>query len=249
MQIKAIKTHRVALLESLEKVLDQYVLDLEERSVVAITSKIVSVCEGRCVQKSTINKYELIKREADCMLKQDHNPYDLYLTIKDGLLIPSAGIDESNVDNVYVLYPSNVWESAENIWRYLRKKHNIAELGVLITDSHTTIMRRGVTGITLGWCGMEPLYSYIGKPDLYEQPLKVTQINIVDALATSAVFVMGEGNEQTPIAILSDIPHMTFLQRPASPEEKLSIIMNPSEDLYAPLLQSVKWDSSGDRVS
>lgn len=242
MQIKSIKTHRIVQGDCLESLLDTYILHLEERSVVAITSKVLSVIEGRFVNKNDIDKYQLIKQEADFLLKTDENPYNIFLSIKDGLLIPSAGIDESNVDNVYVLYPSNPWQSAEIVWNYLRTKYKIKELGVIVTDSHTTIMRKGVTGIALSWCGFEPLCSYIGKPDLYEQPLKVTQINSVDALATAAVFMMGEGNEQTPLAIATEAPHMVFLDRPPSQEERKKILVSLEEDLYGPLLKAAQWE-------
>ncbi|WP_417905593.1 coenzyme F420-0:L-glutamate ligase [Candidatus Tisiphia endosymbiont of Micropterix aruncella] len=167
--------------------------------------------------------------------------YDIYLTLKNGLLIPSAGIDESNVDGVYVLYPQDVQKTAYWIWQYLCSKHNIRDLGIVITDSHATIMRRGVTGIALGWCGFSPLYSYIGKHDICNQSLNVTQINTLDSLAGAAVFVMGEGNEQTPITIIKHAPRMTFLDRPPSEEEKLSIVISMEEDLYGPLLKSAKW--------
>jgi putative folate metabolism gamma-glutamate ligase len=244
MHIKPIKTHRVMHGDSLEALLDQYILNLEEKSILAITSKVLSVIEGRCVKKTDIDKYELIKQEADLLLKTDQNPYNVFLTIKDGLLIPSAGIDESNADNVYVVYPADPWKSAEIIWQHLRTKHNIKKLGVLVTDSHTTMMRKGVTGIALSWCGFEPLYSYIGKPDLYDQPLKMTQINSVDALATSAVFVMGEGNEQIPMTITTEAPRMVFTNIPPSLEQRQSIIISPQEDLYAPLLKSAQWEKS-----
>lgn len=212
--------------------------------MVAVTSKVISVIEGRVVNKKDTDKYQLIKQEADLLLKTDRNPYNIYLTIKDGMLIPSAGIDESNVDDVCVLYPSNVWKSAQEIWEYLRTKHKIKNLGIIITDSHTSIMRGGVTGISLGWWGFNSLCSYIGKPDLYDHPLKSTQINIVDSLSVSAVFVMGEGNEQTPLALITQIPHITFLDHPPSQEEKQNIVIHPEEDLYAPLLGSVKWEKT-----
>lgn len=242
MQIKAIKTHKIQHGEILEAILDLYILNLKENSVIAITSKIISVIEGRFVKKTDIDKYQLIKQEADLLLKTEKNPYNIYLTIKNGLLIPSAGIDESNVDDVYVLYPSDVWQVVQKIWAYLRVKHRIQKLGVIITDSHTTIMRRGVTGVALSWCGFNPLYSYIGKPDIYGKPLKVTQINILDSLAVSSVFCMGEGREQTPIAIITNAPHMEFLDRPASKEERDNIVISLEEDLYAPLLQLAEWE-------
>ncbi len=240
MKVTAIKTPRIEFNHSLQKFLDNIPI-LKERSVVAITSKVVSACEGRYVSKDKINKADLIKQEADFVFPMDKNAYNICLTIKNGILIPSAGIDESNADNTYILYPSNLWNSAEIIWKYLSKKHHLRELGVIITDSHTTIMRRGVTGIALSWCGFEPLYSYIDKPDLYNRSLKVTQVNIVDALATSAVFTMGEGNEQTPIAIITDTPRITFVDRPPNQKEKESIFIPLNEDLYSPLLKDFNY--------
>ncbi|MGD0466010.1 MAG: putative folate metabolism gamma-glutamate ligase [Gammaproteobacteria bacterium] len=242
MRVKAIKTSKI--IEpgaSLEQILDQSIIKLTENNIIAITSKVISICQERFVKKEEISKYELIKQEADLMLDTKHNPYNIYLTIKNGILIPSAGIDESNVNDIYVLYPKNVQQTAISIWQYLRKKYYIQNLGILITDSHTTIMRRGVTGIALGWCGFEPLYSYVNKPDIYGKPLRVTQVNILDSLATIAVFAMGEGNEQTPLAIISKAPKISFLDRPPTLQEEKSVIIPMEEDLYGPLLESAIW--------
>lgn len=241
MYVQAIKTHRVEPRESLEKILDQYVLSLDEGDILAITSKILSLCQGRFVPKEKISKYDLIRQEADLMIEGDQNLYDLYLTIKDGILIPSAGIDESNALDMYILYPENTQKTAFSLWNYLRTKHSLQTLGIIITDSHTTPMRRGVTGIGLGWCGFEPLYSYVNKPDIYGKPLSVTQVNILDSLATSAVFVMGEGDEHTPLAIIKHAPKISFTDRPPSPDEEKKVFMSMTEDLYWPFLQGAKW--------
>lgn len=241
MHTRSIKTHRIALGESLEKILDQYVLEVKCGDILAISSKIVSLCQRRAVSKSSITKCELIQQEADSILYTDNNPYNLTLTIKHNILIPSAGIDESNGDNVYILYPENVQATAYALWEHLRVKFSIKNLGVIITDSHTTPMRRGVTGITLGWCGFKALYSYVNKPDIYGRLLHVTQINILDALAASAVFVMGEGDEQTPLAIISNAPKISFMTTPPTDEEEKNVIISMSEDLYAPLLMSAPW--------
>ncbi|CAF3786786.1 unnamed protein product [Rotaria magnacalcarata] len=228
-------------------ILDQYIKTVEEEDIIVITSKIISIVQGRLVAKNTISKRSLVYKEADLVLETDVNPYDLYLTIKNDVLIPSAGIDESNIDGFYVLYPENVQETATQIWEYLKKQHNVQKLGIVITDSHTTIMRRGVTGIALGWCGFEPLYSYINKPDLCGNPLRVTQVNILDSLATAAVFVMGEGNEQTPLAIIRDAPKISFLNRIPTVEEQKAIVISMDEDLYAPLLRSANWSKIMDK--
>ena len=241
MQTSPIKTHKVTLGESLENILDQYVTNLNDGDILAITSKIVSLCQGQVVEKSSISKRNLIAREADSVLHTDHNPYDLYLTIKDNILISSAGIDESNSNGVYILYPQNVQTVAHTVWKYLTTKFSITDLGVIITDSHTTPMRWGVTGITLGWCGFEPLYTYIDKPDIFGQPMRVTKINLLDALATSATLVMGEGDEQTPLAIIIKAPKISFVKHPPTPEEEKSVIISMEDDIYAPLLMGAKW--------
>lgn len=239
MQVRAVKTKHVKHGDSLEEILDEYIPILKENSIIAITSKIISIVQGRAIAKENIDKEELISREADAVFEND-NVHGICLTIKNNILIPSAGIDESNGEGVYILYPENIQATAIFIWSYLREKHSVTNLGVIITDSHTTPMRMGVTGIALGWCGFEPLYSYIGKPDLYGKPLQFTNINLLDALATAAVLIMGEGDEQTPISVINEAPKITFLQRAPSYEEEKSIIIPLRDDIYFPLLKNVK---------
>lgn len=241
MYIKAIKTPRIEFGDSITEILDQYLPSLSNGDIIAITSKILSIIQGRFIDKANISKKVLIKREADMILETQNNPYDLYLTIKNNILIPSAGIDESNANDQYILYPENIQELAASIWHNLKKQHNLTNLGIIITDSHTTIMRRGITGLGLGWCGFEPVYSYRGKPDIYAKPLRVTEVNILDSLATAAVFVMGEGDEQTPLAIIKNAPKISFVNRVPSKDEEDSIRISMDEDLYAPLLQAARW--------
>lgn len=239
MHTTAIKTHRIEAKESLHAILDRYLPALTENSMVVITSKIVSLCQGRVVAKqdSPGFKEALIKQEADAVLETEDNPYGLYLTLKNNILIPSAGIDESNGDNVYILYPEAIQAVAASAWHHLREKYTLQNVGIIISDSHTTPLRRGVTGIALGWCGFKPLYSYVGKPDIYGHPLRVTHINLLDALATTAVLVMGEGDEQSPLAVIEKAPKITFLDRTPTMEEEASISIPVAEDLYGPLFK------------
>lgn len=242
MKTKAIKTHPIKAGDAIFMVLDQYLTTVTEGMIIAITSKIISLCQGRVVPKDSVpSKYALITQEADAYLSEDQSRYNAHLTIKNNILIPSAGIDESNGNGQYILYPHNIQQTAFEIWQHLRKQHHVKELGVIITDSHTVPLRKGVTGITLGWCGFEPLYSYVGKPDIYNKPLEVTQINILDALGASAVFVMGEGCEQTPIAVMENVPRIQFLSRPPSFEEEQSVHISLEADIYAPLLKDANW--------
>lgn len=245
MDIKTYKTHKITTKDSLCALINSYVPTLQERSIFVVTSKIVSLCEGSIIEKKeVVSKEALIQQSADAYLEsknQGLNPYCIQLTIKNNILIPSAGIDESNGNGVYILYPKNVQQSATYIWEHLRSRDGLQELGVLITDSHTTPMRRGVIGIGLGWCGFKPLYNYIGKTDCFDLPLRVTMRNNIDGLAAAAVFCMGEGNEQTPFAVATNAPNIEFqLNPPTSAEvEEVSIAMD--KDLYAPLLSHAAW--------
>jgi len=241
MKTHAIKTHLIQLDESLPALLDRYLPPLEENSIVVVTSKIVSLSEGRTIQKK-IGKETLIKQEADAYLDEP-NPHGVLLTIKNGILIPNAGIDESNANGVYILYPKDSHLSARKIWEHLRTQHRLRHLGVLITDSHTSPMRWGVTGIALAWCGFAPLNNYIGTPDCFGRHLHFTKANVVDALAASAVFAMGEGNEQTPLALITELEKVTFVESAPTQEEIESLKIPMQEDLYGPLLMKGDWKS------
>jgi len=245
MQLKTHRTERVVSGDSLFKLIDDYLPKMNERSVFVITSKIISLCEGSVIPKEQVeSKEELIQQSADAYLdlsEEPPSPHAIQITIKNSILIPSAGIDESNGEGIYILYPKDIQDSATKIWEHIRKRDQINELGVIITDSHTTPMRRGVIGIGLGWCGFNPLYSYIGKPDCFGNPLRVTMVNNLDALSVAAVFCMGEGNEQTPFCVIENVPRIEFQIAPPSVDEVKGLSIPLEEDLYAPLLKNKNW--------
>ena len=53
--------------------------------------------------------------------------------------------------------------------------------------------------------------------------------------------MMGEGNEVTPIAVISDAPKIEFTKTTPTDEEVKSIAISMDDDLYAPILQSARW--------
>ncbi len=248
MNIQTFKTDAVTTSDALPALIDKYVPALSERSIFVVTSKIVSICEGSVIPKDQVpSKLALIKKSADAYLDMDKSyspPHAIQLTLKNKILIPSAGIDESNGNGLYILYPKDVQKSAVEIWNHIRKRDNLSEVGVLITDSHTTPLRRGVIGIGLGWCGFKANYSYIGLPDCFGVPLKATTVNILDALAASAVFCMGEGNEQTPFCVIKNAPKIEFQSAPPSEAEINYVFIPMDEDLYAPLMRNAPWQSN-----
>lgn len=242
MKISALKTNKIDSNRhpDLLSILNRYLQSLKERSVLIITSKIVSICEGRVIKIGMTDKIELIRKEAQYYLPPD-NIYNISLTLKNNLLVPTAGIDESNGNGYYILWPKNPQKTANTVRSYLQNRFNLHKVGVVITDSKTTPLRWGTTGIALAHSGFAALKDYIGNKDIFGRKLKVTKANIVDALASAAVVVMGEGNEQTPLAIIEDVPFVKFQNRNPTNKELKDLKIALKDDLYGLLLTSVPW--------
>lgn len=221
--------------DDIYKVMDEYLPALKEGDVLLITSKVLGIHQGRCVKTGEVkNKDELIKKEADVFIPREECPRGyVVLTVKGSTLIPSAGIDESNADGHYVLWPKEVNKLAKEICGYLKKKFAIKKLAVIITDSHVIPLRRGLMGISIGFYGLCPLKDYRGKKDIFGRVLKISQSNIVDALASMGVLLMGEGNEQTPMVIVRGAEFVDFTERETHRDAFIPI----EEDIFEPLLR------------
>lgn len=211
---------------------------LKEKSILAITSKIVSLAEKAIVLKSDISKEDLVKRESEYSL--GGTAYGMGLTITKGLLIAAAGIDESNVDahsigDHYIIYPKDPYLGAQKLLGDLKKHFGLKDLGIILTDSHTQPLRRGVIGIGLAHAGFKATQSKVGLPDLFGKPLKMTFINSLDALASAAVFTMGEGDERCPLALIEGA-NVEFTNEKSSPDE---IHISWQDDIYRGLIEKV----------
>lgn len=204
---------------------------LPENAVLAITSKIVSLAENRVVARENTDKRALVEREAEFYLGE--GGFGTHLTVHQGILIPSAGIDESNSERGdYILYPKDPMQSAKALWTGLRSHYHLKNLGVILTDSHTQPLRRGVTGIGLAHAGFNACPSQVGKPDLFHRKLKMTHINALDALASAAVYLMGESDECQPLALITDA-QVEFQDHVMASQIRIPL----SEDLYFPVLE------------
>lgn len=222
--------------ESLSRfIMEQVASELvKDGIIVAVTSKIMSLAEGRLIGHDNIDKKSLVETEADQFLGEIG--HGCFLTIKSGLLIPSAGIDESNSESgKYILYPKDPFASANQLALDLREGWNLEKVGVLITDSHTMPLRRGVTGICVSYSGFRAVKNMVGTRDLFGRELRMTQMNLADGLAAGAVMTMGEGAESRPVAIIENA-NVEFCSVDETNPGEIEIPFE--EDLYYPLLKA-----------
>ena len=232
MIVRPIKTRIFEEGESLFDFVVKYFKKLPEESVIVVTSKIVALSEKRTViVKDNKTKEKLIKKESQFALSTKY----VWLTIKDGMVMASAGIDESNANGKLILLPKDSFKLADLLRKKLLEKYKIKKLGVLITDSRTMPLRMGVSGVALGYAGFHGIRSYIGTQDIFGRDFKFSRTDVADSLATSAVLVMGEGNEQQPLAIIEKAP-IEFCDKVDRKELHIDI----KDDMYRPLFSKFK---------
>ena len=227
MVIRPIKTRVFQEGDDLFTFITEYFKKISEQSVVVITSKIVALAEKRIVVALNDKaKEKLIRAESEFAIPTKY----VWLTVKDGMVMASAGIDESNAKGKLILLPKDSFKTARVLRNKLRRKYGVRHLGILITDSRTIPLRAGVTGVALGYAGFRGVKDYRGKPDIFGRKFKFSRTDVADSLATAAVLVMGEGNERQPLAIIEGTP-VKFCDRVNRDELRIDL----QEDMYRPL--------------
>jgi len=232
MNVQAVKTPIFREREDILDFIRKHIPKLKNGSVLAVTSKIVALAEGRTVTvRNRKEKEALIKRESEWALRT-HKEW--WWTERDGALLVNAGIDDSNAGNKVILLPRDSFKIARNLRLWLKRQYGVKRIGVIITDSRISPMRAGVTGLALGYAGFRGVRDYRGTKDLFGRKLKVTVTDVADSLATVATLVMGEGAERQPLCIIEDAP-VEFVERVNRKEVEISA----KDDMYAPLFKRV----------
>jgi coenzyme F420-0:L-glutamate ligase len=235
MQISAIKTSVFRQNDTLQDFIQNSIQSLNEGDIVVVTSKLVALSEGRVGKIE--DKEKIILEES---IKVIETPWAALTLTDDGWGI-NAGVDESNAENSLILLPKDSFASAEMLLNNLKKYYSVQRLGVLITDTRSIPLRVGTVGRALGFAGFLPTKSYIGKKDLFGRESRVTISNHADALASAAVLVMGEGNEQTPIAIISHAPVEFTLKSLSEDDQQLAF--PPEKDIFSKVYNSIEQKS------
>jgi coenzyme F420-0:L-glutamate ligase / coenzyme F420-1:gamma-L-glutamate ligase len=191
---------------------------LEDGDIVVIAQKIVSKAEGQIVRLSSLipsslaiqlaKQYKKDPRTTELVLRQSKNIVKISNGViisetKHGFICANAGVDQSNIMNseeTALLLPDDPDASAKKIMLMLKEKTD-REIAVIITDSFGRPFRNGQTNVAIGIAGINPIMSYVGKKDMYGKKLKVTEIAVVDELASTAELVMGK-SKGIPIAVI-----------------------------------------------
>ncbi len=201
-------------------------IDVQDGDVLIVSSKAVATCDGfgyelRKLDVSDEANASAVKSNrspefCEAVLRETrrlngrvvgHCPGAMLTELRpDGLqkgvlLVPNAGLDESNVPDGWAIgWPENSVKSASA----LRAAFAPKKIAVIITDSRCTPWRWGVTAMALTVSGIAAYHSEIGNKDLYGRTLRITAEALADQLATAGNMVMGNASQSTPATIVRD---------------------------------------------
>jgi len=215
--------------------------------VLVVGQKVVSKAEARLINLDDVTPsaealllaeetekdprlVEVILRESNQVVRKR---VDLIIVEhKLGFICASAGVDRSNIRGVgerpgewVSILPEDPDASAQIIRQRIHDDTG-AQIGVLIIDSHGRAWRHGTVGVVIGVAGFPALLDLRGRPDLYGDPLQVTQVGLADEVAAAASVLMGQADECRPVIHVRGLPYDLR-------EGSLSEILRPKElDLF-----------------
>jgi len=198
-------------------------LTFESGDLLVVAQKVVSKAEGRHVDLTQITPsaeavevagraekdprlVEVILSEAKQVLRI--RPGVIIVEHRLGFVCANAGVDHSNVEgeDVVLMLPEDPERSATRLRDELEQASG-ARLGVLIIDSLGRAWRMGTEGVAIGLSGLPALMDLRGWPDLFGDPLLVTQVGVADEVAAAASLLMGQAAEGRPVVHLRGMPY------------------------------------------
>ena len=173
---------------------------MRDGDVLVVTHKVVSKQEGRIVEILDEAAYRrlvldeahrIVRRRGDLVIAQTRH----------GFICANAAVDRSNVQDGYaVLLPIDPDRSAHRL-RVLIEHSTPASIGVIITDTFGRPWRRGLVDVAIGVSGVRPIDDLRGTFDTHGNELNVTEVAVVDEIASAADLVMGKATN-IPAAIV-----------------------------------------------
>ena len=172
--------------------------------IFVVTQKIVSKSEGMSRDLDDYNFEDLLMGEVNRVIRRRGEL--IIAKTKHGFICANAGIDKSNVKkNTVLLLPEDPNKSAHS---YRKKMESLTgkKIAVIVSDTFGRAWRKGQVNFAIGSSGINPVTSYIGETDTFENELNATEIAVIDEIASAAELVM-EKTINVPIAIVRGVKY------------------------------------------
>jgi coenzyme F420-0:L-glutamate ligase/coenzyme F420-1:gamma-L-glutamate ligase len=203
-------------------------VDLLDGDVLVVTQKVVSKAEGRLVECRSDDegaRLALVESESVRILRRSSGR-----TITEthhGFVCAGAGIDFSNVPGGQAaLLPLDPDRSARRIRDGLLALTG-RRVGVIVSDTFGRPWRRGLADVAIGCAGIGAILDLRGTTDEQGRVLNVTQVAVVDELASAAELVMGKATG-TAAAVVRGVDPDWLRESSVRTE----IVRRPQEDLF-----------------
>ncbi len=189
---------------------------LEQGDIIVIAESPLATVEGNIIELDKVipsreaciiaKQYKIEPEFAQVVLNESDSVIGgipgFILSLKNGTLLPNAGVDHSNAPpGSVVLLPADPDKSAERIANELEKIFKV-QIAVIVGDSRTHPLRVGSAGVAIGCYGIDSVIDDRGNFDLFNRELLVTKRAIADNIVSAAEIVMGEAAESTPVALI-----------------------------------------------
>ena len=202
--------------------------NIQSGDILVVTQKIISKAENQMIDidpNDPLSHKPLVERESVRILRRRG---DLIISqTKHGFVCANAGIDLSNVKRGQAaLLPDDSDRSARRLRDGLAGRFQL-DVGIIISDTFGRPWRRGLTDVAIGSAGILPILDLRGSPDAFGREMQVTEVALVDELASAAELVMGKSSGN-PIAIVRGADTSWF----GSGSVQDQIVRHPQEDLF-----------------
>ena len=202
--------------------------NIQSGDILVVTQKIISKAENQMIDidpNDPLSHKPLVERESVRILRRRG---DLIISqTKHGFVCANAGIDLSNVKRGQAaLLPDDSDRSARRLRDGLAGRFQL-DVGIIISDTFGRPWRRGLTDVAIGSAGVLPILDLRGSPDAFGREMQVTEVALVDELASAAELVMGKSSG-IPIAIVRGADTSWF----GSGSVQDQIVRDPQDDLF-----------------
>ncbi len=201
---------------------------IKSSDILVVTQKIISKAENQLVDidpNDPLSHKPLVEKESVRILRRRG---DLIISeTKHGFVCANAGIDLSNVERGQAaLLPEDSDRSALRLRDGLKGRYNL-DVAIIISDTFGRPWRRGLTDVAIGSAGISPILDLRGEQDALGREMQVTEVALVDELASAAELVMGKSSG-IPVAIIRGGDSEWF----GSGNVRENLLRDPKDDLF-----------------